>query len=214
MALTKAQVKEILSKAGVDAEHMSDAANEICAGNAASIEYLKEQIASLEEAVKGKDAEIAKLAGVEKELEGLKTQVAEDAKAREGKDYDKLKAEFDKYKDGITKEKARAAKEKAYREVLKDAEMDDKYLDKIVKYSDIDSLELDDDGKLKDAAERIKAVKAEWPEYHVTKQERGADTPTPPENNGGSMSKKEILEIEDTAERQKAIEENHELFGF
>ena len=215
MALTKAQVKEILSKAGVPAESLSEAANEICAGNAASIEYLKEQIATLEESIKGKDAEIGKLKGTQTELEELKAKVAEDEKAREGKDYDKLKAEYDSYKDSIEKRDARAAKEKAFREILKDAEIDKKYFDKIIKYSDIDGCELTDEGKIKDAADRIKAVKQEWPEYHVTTQERGAETPAPPANNGGNtMSKEDILKIEDTNERQKAIEQNHELFGF
>lgn len=214
MALSRAKVTEILSKVGVDAEHMAEAVSEICAGNAASVEYFKEQIGTLEEQIKGKDSEIGKLAGVTKELEELKAKVAEDAKAREGKDYDKLKAEYDEYKSGIEKRDARAAKEKAFREVLKDAEIDKKYFDKIIKYSDIDGCELDDEGKLKDASERIKAVKKEWPEYHVEVQQQGAQTATPPANNGGSMSKEDILKIEDASERQDAIAKNHELFGF
>ena len=214
MALSKAAVKEILSKAGVDAEHLTDAANEICAGHSSSIEYLKEENEGLKKQLQDKDAEIEKLAGVEKELATLKKQVADDAKAREGKDYDKLKAEYDEYKAGIEKRDARNAKEKAFREVLKDAEIDSKYFDKIVKYSDIDGIELDADGKIKDAKERMKAVAEEWPEYKATTQQKGADTPTPPTNTGGKKSKEEILAIADDAERQSAIAENHELFGF
>ena len=43
MALTKAQVKEILSTAGVDADHMSDAVEKILAGHTASIDALREE---------------------------------------------------------------------------------------------------------------------------------------------------------------------------
>jgi len=216
MALAKAQVREILSKAGVDAEHMSDAVNEIIDGHTASIEALREQVKTLERSSQEKADEVERLTGVQKELDDLKKQVEKDAKAREGKDYDKLKAEFDGYKADIEKRDAHVAKETAFRALLKDAEIDQKYFDKIVKYSDVDSIELDAEGKMRNAAERLKAVKEEWPEYHVTTQEKGAETATPPANNGGANTKTrdEILAIEDDTERQKAIEENHEMFGF
>ena len=213
MALTKAFLREAASKAGVDSEHMSDLVNEIIDGHTASIEALREKVSTLEKTAKGYEEEIEKLTGIQKEYEELKAQVDKDAKEREGKDYDKLKAEFDEYKESIEKRDAHSAKESAFREILKDAEIDGKYFDKIVKYSDIDSIELDGDGKIKDAADRIKAVKEEWPEYKVTTKEQGAKTPNPPANTGGNgMTKEEILAIKDTTERQKAIAENHELF--
>jgi hypothetical protein len=214
MALTNAMVREILSKAGVDSDHMSEAVREIAAGNTASVEALREEIANLKQSVSAKDEELAALKGVQKELEDLKTQVEADAKSREGKDWDKLKAEFDGYKEEIKKRDAHAAKLAAFREILKDADMEEKYHEKIIKYSDIDSIELDADGKVKDAKDRIKAVKEEWPEYKVTTGTRGAEVTNPPANTGGSKSKEEIEKITDRAERQKAIAENHELFGF
>ncbi len=213
MALQKSQVKEILSMAGVDADHLTEAANKICEGHAASIEFLQEKVATLEASVKEKDSEIEKLNKASTELTDLKAKVAEEAKAREGKDYDKLKAEFDAYKDEIEKRDARAAKEKAFREVLKDAEIDEKYFDKIIKYSDVDGVKLTDDGKVDGAKDLIKSVKEEWPEYKVTTHETGAKTATPPANTGGTMTKEDILKIEDTTERQNAIAEHHELFG-
>ena len=215
MALTKAQVREILSTAGVDGEHMSEAVNRIIEGHSASIEALREDVSALkaENAALKTDAE--KLAGVQKELDGLKEQMAADAKSREGKDYDKLKKEFDDYKAGQELKETRAAKTAAFREILKDAEIDGKYMDKIIKYTDIDGIELDEKGKVKDAKARMKAVSEEWPEYKVTKGQIGADTPKPPANNGNAgKSKEDILKITDYAERQKAIEDNHELFGF
>lgn len=215
MALTKAQVREILSKAGVDGEHMSDAVNEIIDGHTASIEALRDKVSTLEKTVKDRESENEKLTGVEQELADLKKQVEADAKAREGKDYDKLAQEFSDYKAEIAKRDEHAAKEKAFRGILKDAEIDRKYFEKITKYSDIDGIELDDEGKVKDAGNLIKSIRDEWPEYKVSVQEKGADTPDPPANNGGSgMSKDDILAIADDTERQKAMAENHELFGF
>lgn len=214
MALTKAQVREILSSAGVDGEHMSDAVERIIAGHTASIEALREKATTLEATVNEKQAEIEKLSGVEQELKDLKKQVEDDAKAREGKDYDKLAQEFSDYKAEIEKRDAHAAKVKAFREILKDADIDEKYHDKIIKYSDIDSIELDADSKVKDAKDRIKAVREEWPEYKVTQEEKGADTPKPPANDGKGVTREQIEAIKDASERQKAMIEHHELFNF
>ena len=59
------------------------------------------------------------------------------------------------------------------------------------------------------------SVSAEWSEYKAQKHIEGAKTETPPANTGGAQakSKEEIMKIENTADRQKAIAENHELFG-
>ena len=215
MALTKAQVREILSSAGVDDEHMSDAVTRIISGHTASIEALREKAATLETTVSEKQTEIDRLAGVEKELKDLKAQVEADAKSREGKDYDKLEEEFKSYKAEVQKRDAHNAKVAAFREILKDADIDEKYHEKIIKYTDVDGIELDADSKVKDAKDRIKAVREEWPEYKVTQGEKGADTPNPPANEGkGTMTREQIEAIPDTTERQKAMIEHHELFNF
>lgn len=214
MALTKAQVREILSAAGIDADHMSEAVNKIIEGHTASIEALREEVTNLKDSVKKEHEEAEKLAGVQQELNDLKAKVAEDAKSREGKDYDKLKEEYDSFKADVEKKSIRAEKETAFRELLKDAGIKDEYQNKVLKYSDIDSMELDDKGKIKDAKDRMKSIAEEWPEYKVSTTETGATVPTPPANTGGKMTKEQIEQIKDTSERQKAMAENHELFGF
>lgn len=98
--------------------------------------------------------------------------------------------------------------------MVKDAGLSEKGIAKALKYADWDSIELTDTGKVKDATKHIKALREEWSDYVVTESEEGADTDTPPENKGGAkMTREEILAIKDTAERQKAMAENHELFG-
>lgn len=149
-----------------------------------------------------------KLKSVQTELDDLK-------KATAGKDYDALKKEYEDFKAEVAEKETKAAKEKAYREALKDANLNEKGIEKALKYANWSGLELDEDGKLKEAKTHIKEAKEEWAEYVVKGGTQGAQTPNPPANTGGNgKTKEEIMKIADTAERQKAIAENHELFGF
>ena len=84
---------------------------------------------------------------------------------------------------------------------------------KIVKYGGY-TPEFDKDGNIKNADKLSESVKGEWGEYHSTTRIEGAKTATPPQNTGGkSITKEEIMNIKNTAERQKKIAENPELFG-
>ena len=149
-----------------------------------------------------------KLAEVQKELDAAKKS------AKDAPDYAALKKEYDEYKKSVEAEKSLQAKKAAFEDVVKDAGLSEKGIAKALKYADWDSIELTDTGKVKDAMKHIKALREEWSDYVVTEGEEGADTDTPPENKGGAkMTREEILAIKDTAERQKAMAENHELFG-
>ena len=150
-----------------------------------------------------------KLAEVQKELDAAKKS------AKDAPDYAALKKEYDEYKKSVEAEKSLQAKKAAFEDVVKDAGLSEKGIAKALKYADWDSIELTDTGKVKDAAKHIKALKEEWSDYVVTESEEGADTDTPPSgsNHAGKMTKEEILNIKDTTERQRAMAENHELFG-
>ena len=216
MALTKAKVREILSTAGVDAEHMSDAVNAIIDGNVTSIEALREEISNLRAELKTAKEDADKLPGVQKELDDLKEQNKKDAKAREGKDYDALQKEFDDYKADVQAKATKSAKEAALRSILKDLNISEKGVGLVLKYQNLDSIELDDDGKIKDANNLRKSLKEDWGDYIVKTETKGADTSTPPGGNGGSKgykTKEEIMDIKDRSERQKAIADNPGLFG-
>lgn len=160
--------------------------------------------------LKAYKADAEKLADVEKELEALKAKGDGGLKAK----YDELKAEYEKYKAEVENAKALEAKKTAYTELIKDAGLSEKGIEKALKYASWDKIELDSDGKIKDAKDHLKEVKEEWADYVVKESEAGAKVTNPPENNGGAkMTKEEILKIKDTTERQKAMAENHELFG-
>ncbi len=155
------------------------------------------------------DAE--KLKDVQKELDDLKAKGDDGWKEK----HDALKAEFDQYKNDVQAKETKAAKEAAYRAVLKDANLSEKGIEKAIKYAEWDKIELGEDGKLKGANDHIKAVREEWAEYVTTTTTTGARTSTPPANNGGKTgkTKEEIMAIRDPAVRQAEIAKNPEAFG-
>ena len=155
------------------------------------------------------DAE--KLSEVQKELDELKAKGDDGWKEK----HDRLKAEFDQYKNDVQEKETKAAKEAAYRAILKDANLSEKGIEKAVKYAEWDKIELDEGGKLKGANDHIKAVREEWAEYVTTTTTTGAKTSTPPANNGGKTgkTKEEIMAIRDPAVRQAEIAKNPEAFG-
>ena len=123
--------------------------------------------------------------------------------------------DFDKYKAEVTEKETKAAKEAAYRAILKDANLSEKGIEKAIKYAEWDKIELGEDGKLKGANDHIKAAREEWAEYVTTTTTTGAKTSTPPANNGvkTGKTKEEIMAIRDPAVRQAEIAKNPEAFG-
>ena len=200
MALTKAQVREILSAAGVDSDHMSDAVDKIIAGHTASIEALREERDTYKSKAEKADA-----------LETENAKLKDDAKKNADKDYDKLEAEFEAYKTEVANKETRSKKEDAYKAILKDAGIAERHWSKIIKYSkdEIDGMELDEKGGAKNAKAILKSVKDEWGDHEEKEETKGAKTATPPKGTGAksTMSKDEIMQIKDTSARQAALKD-------
>lgn len=154
-----------------------------------------------------KDAE--RLPAVEKELNELKSNGGDFEQK-----YNALKKEYDDYKSEQSAIAEKSAKEAAYKEMLKEAGISEKRIASVMRVTNLADVKLDNDGKLKDKDKLVDDVKAEWADFIDTKKVEGADTKNPPENNGGKLTKEDILKIKDTTERQQKIAENHELFGF
>lgn len=208
--------RRMLSAMGLEADKIE----QIIEAHTETVSGLKQQIADLgDDLSKAKEsgsADSEKLREVQKELDDLKKQVEADNKAREGKDYDALKKEFDDYKAEVQEKAVKSAKEKAFRDLLTDMKVSDKGINTILKWQGVSGIELDEDGKLKDAAAVRKAVKEDWSDYIPAVETKGADTKTPPtdgKGGAGGKTKEEIMKIKDTVERQKAIAENPGVFG-
>lgn len=205
MALTKAQLKEIMSKAGVEADKASAAIEAIMDGHLASVNALREERDAYKE-----DAE--KLKAVQKELDELKDGGEETYKSK----YEKEHKAFEDYKAEQTAKETKANKTAAFRKLLKDAGVSEKRLDTVIRASapDIDCIELDKEGKIKNADALTKTVKENWADFITKKDAKGADNPNPPANTGGKKTREEIYKkddkgryIMDATERQQALAE-------
>ena len=119
------------------------------------------------------------------------------------------------YKAQQTQKDTHAAKEAKFRELLKSAGVLDKYADRVVRLSgeDIDKLELDEKGNVKDTKKHTDSLKADWSDFVGTTTTTGAKVDTPPTNTGSKMTKEQIINIKDASERQAAIAANPEAFG-
>lgn len=127
--------------------------------------------------------------------------------------YKALKKEFDDYKSDVKNKQEKAQLENAYKQVLLDCGISEKRIEKILKVSDLSSVKLKD-GKVDNLDEVKKNIEDEWSDFIVKKDVKGTPVPTPPSNGGTKMTKDEIMKIKDATERQKAMIDNHELFGF
>ena len=192
MAFTRATIRNLAKDSGVELPKELE--------DALVSEHLTARDAYAEEQVK---AELAK-------------QPTEKAgNVKDSEEYKTLKKSFDDYKAEVAAKETKAAKEAAYRAILKDANLSEKGIEKAIKYAEWDKIELETDGKLKGASDHIKAAKEEWAEYVTTTTTTGAKTSNPPANNGGSgngKTREEILAIKDGSVRRMEMAKNAHLF--
>ena len=197
--------RKFLSALGIE----SDKVDEIIEAHIGVVDGLKEERDNYK-----KDAE--KLAEVQKDLNKANEKLAKKGEGEtvSKEDYDNLKKEYDDYKADITAKNTRTEKENAFRELLKSVGVSEKRFNAIIKVSNIDSLELDKDGKIKDAEKHTENVKSEWADFIETTTTKGAKTATPPTNTGGGskLTKADVYKKDDkgryimsTEERQKAL---------
>lgn len=181
MALTR----KFLTALGLE----GDKVDEIITAHSETVEALKDERDKARKEAEDFKTEADKLPAMQKELEALK-----DAAERNGgnawkvkydaivEERDKLKADFDEFKTSTTAKETKAAKEKAYRDLLKNAGVSEKRIDSVIKVSDMDKIDLDDDGKIKDTDKLTASIKEEWADFITSENTQGANTATPPAN--------------------------------
>lgn len=131
-------------------------------------------------------------------------------------DLKDVKKKFNDFKESKQAEEVKNAKVNAFKALLNDVGVSNKYFDDIVRIQDFSKIELEEDGSIKDI-ENLKQDTTDKYSAFIFKESdiKGADTITPPVNAGNtsSMTKEEILGIKDIGQRQQAIAENKSLFG-
>lgn len=152
-------------------------------------------------------AQAEKLPEIQKQLDEIKG--GEDWKQ---KFEDEHKA-FEDFKNNAAQKEEAAKVRAAYRKLLTDEKIGEKWLDRIMKGTDFSGMKLDKDGNLNDLDKLKESIEKEWGDVKTTVTVKGADVAKPPQTGNGKMTKEDILKIADTAERQKAIAENLNLFG-
>lgn len=181
-----------------------------------------EELTPKEKVQKIMDGHLEAFNPIKDERDQLKGQTADLQKQLEGlqggenwqEKYEKEHTAFEDFKKKTADDAEAAKVRSAYRKLLADEKIPEKRLDSILKVTDLSKLKLDKDGKLEKEDELRKSINDEWSEFKVTVTEKGATVEKPPQTGRATKTKEEIFSIKDTAERQKAIAENHELFGF
>lgn len=160
-------------------------------------------------------ADAEKLAAVQKQLDDLKANSGDDWKEK----YNTLKKTFDDFKtESANQAKAEKVKS-AYAQLLKDANVDSKRIDAILRITDMSGMSLDESGKLVDADKLSASIKSEWGAFIQTTGVKGSSVETPPENHSGTtMTRADVYAKDEkghyklsTAERQKMLTEHPEI---
>lgn len=165
MALTRRMLKAM----GISDEQV----DEIIAAHTETVDALKEQRDQYK-------ADAEKLPEIQKQLDKANSDLEAKGNDAYKVKYEALKEEYEGYKREQTEKETRSAKERAYRELLKAAGITEKRIDSVIRVSDLDGVELDDKGAIKDADKLTESIKTEWADFIPTTSTQGAQTATPP----------------------------------
>lgn len=174
------------------------------------IEAHSDAVNALKDELKEAKAGAEKLSAVQKELDDLKAKGDDGWKDK----HDKVKKDFDDYKDAQTKKEARAAKEAAYRKLLRDdCRISEKYIDDVMGVAKLDELEMEN-GAFKDAEGLAKAIREKYAAFVTSTQTDGVKVSNPPAAGGAGSGKtrEEINAIKDGALRRAEMARNPHLF--
>lgn len=193
MAFTRATIRNLAKESGVELPKELE--------DALVSEHLTARNAYAEEQVKAE----------------LEKQPAEKAvNVKDSEEYKTLEKSFNDYKAEIANKQAKEAKEKAVRAFYESKGITGKNLEIAMRGSraEIDGIELDGD-KIKDASTLDALVKGDFSGLVATTTTKGANTATPPANNGTGTGKTrdEILAIKDGSVRRAEMAKNPHLFG-
>nr|DAR25363.1 MAG TPA: hypothetical protein [Caudoviricetes sp.] len=193
---TRAEIRNILGDACTE-----EIENRLVALHLGVVDPLKDDLMKYK-------ADAEKLPGVQKELDDLKA--AGDGGYKEK--YEKEHSAFETYKSDVTAKESKAAKEKAVRAYFESKNITGANLDLAMRGcgEEMAALELDGE-KIKDTKALDALVDGTYKGL-VSKQTVRVDTGARFNGGGNPMTKDEIMQITDRAERRAAIAANMDLF--
>lgn len=193
---TRAEIRNILGEACTE-----EIENRLVALHLGVVDPLKDDLTKYR-------ADAEKLPGVQKQLDDLKA--AGDGGYKEK--YEKEHSAFEAFKTDITAKESKAAKEKAVRAYFESKNITGANLDLAMRGcgEEMAALELDGE-KIKDTKSLDALVDGTYKGL-VSKQTVRFDTGARFNGGGKPMTKDEIMQINDRAERRAAIAANMDLF--
>ena len=173
---TVKQIKAVLSENGLPTENLDAAANELCSRHKTSLDAIIEERDGFKEKAKQYD-------DVKRELDGLKANPTDDWKDK----HDKVKKEFDDYKNGIEAEKTLASKKNAFTALLESIGIKEAIAkENALLKANFDEIELDGE-KIKDAEKLTETLKTTYAKFVEEPSTEGAKVDTPPGKSGGAV---------------------------
>ena len=193
---TRAEIRNILGEACTE-----EIENRLVALHLGVVDPIKDDLTKYK-------ADAEKLPGVQKELDDLKAAGDGDYQEK----YEKEHKAFEDFKANVTAKESKAAKEKAVRAYFESKNITGANLDLAMRGcgEEMAALELDGE-KIKDTKALDALVDGTYKGL-VSKQTVRVDTGARFNGGGKPMTKDEIMQITDRAERRAAIAANMDLF--
>lgn len=153
-----------------------DVADQIISEHSATTAAMKTEIGTLKDKAEKADS-------LEQELNELKSKQGTntDYKAK----FEKVTGEFDAYKKQTQEAAAQTEKRGLYRDLLKEAGVDAKRIDSVLKVSDLSDVAVKD-GAIDGREKLLENIKADWSDFIVQTTTEGAQVATPVKEAGGT----------------------------
>lgn len=108
--------------------------------------------------------------------------------------YDDERKAFEDFKAKTAQEAESAKVRAAYRKLLIEENISEKWLERAMKGVDFSGMKLDKDGNLHDADKLKEAIDKEWGDVKTTVTERGAEVEKPPKTDNSSFESMSLAE--------------------
>nr|DAT60617.1 MAG TPA: minor structural protein [Caudoviricetes sp.] len=202
MALKRSDIRKIVKDADMTDEEKLTAVMDLLHSE---VDDLKEEQDDLKEQLKNAQDDLK---------DAQKNGGGDDSEWK--KKYESERDAFKKFKDEQTAKDSRTAKEAAYKKLLEESKVSAKVIDNVLKVTNLDDIELDDKGQIKEASEVKKKIESDWSGFIEKSSTTGADVKKPTANDGGTgsyTSREEARKgVKSTAEMMKRIRENPQLY--
>ena len=152
------------------------------------IEAHSETVDALKDERDGYRDDADKYADTKKKLDDANNKISQYENGEEKvakSDYDKIDKELKELKESIATEKTKNAKDHALRELYKGIGISEKRIDSVMKVTAMDTIELDEQGNIKDVDTFKANATKEWADFIETDGQKGANTGKSGSGEGG-----------------------------